>query len=340
MKQIRSKAPLRIGFSGGGTDVSPYSDLYGGAVLNATLDMYAYCYITATEDRYINMKSRDYETECLYPASENLPIDGILDLFKYIYNHLVATFHPPITGFQLVTYSDAPYGSGLGGSSTLVVSIIQAFAQWWRLPLGEYDIAQLAYKIEREEASLKGGKQDQYAASFGGFNYMEFFKDRVIVNPLRIKPKIINELQSSLLLCFTGRSRESAHIIDTQIKNVGEKNTTAVEAMHQVKKDAFDMKEAILTGRLDNFSKILDRAWQNKKQMASTISNLEIESLYEFAKSHGANAGKISGAGGGGFIMFSVDPINKYDLKKALIDRGHDIKEVRFTQAGVQSWTI
>lgn len=338
MTHIRAKAPLRLGFAGGGTDVAPYSDEFGGAVLNATLDMFAYCFITETADGRISMQSRDYGHSVEYSVAAHLPIDGKLDLFKFIYNRLVAEFKPRLTGFCMVTHSDAPYGSGLGGSSTLVVAIIRCFAEWWRLPLGEYDIAQLAYRIERIDAQLKGGKQDQYAATFGGINYMEFLGERVIVNPLRIKDEILNELQATLLLCFSGRSRESANIIEAQISNVDKRDADAIEAMHSVKQDAFDMKEAILTGRLKRFSEILDRAWNNKKRMAGSISNPEIEELYDFARANGATAGKVSGAGGGGFMMFCVDPTRKYDLKLALADRGHRVADVVFTHSGAQAW--
>lgn len=339
MKSIRSKAPLRIGFSGGGTDVSPYSDQHGGAVLNATINMYAYCFLTETEDGKISFKSRDYGHDVRYPLADQLPIDGNLDLFKHIYNRVVREFSPLIKPFSLVTYSDAPYGSGLGGSSTLVVAVLKAMTEWWRLPLGEYEIAKIAYQIEREDAQLKGGKQDQYTATFGGFNFMEFYGDRVIVNPLRIKEDTLNELQGSLLLCYTGRSRESANIIQSQISDVSNGQLQAIEAMHQVKLDAFDMKEAILTNRLDRFSEILDRAWQNKKRMAGAISNPDIDLLYEFAKTNGATAGKISGAGGGGFLLFAVDPVNKYDLKNALSSKGYQPLDINFTNLGSQAWT-
>lgn len=337
--RIRAKAPLRLGLAGGGTDVSPYSDDFGGAVLNATIDMFAYCFITETTDGRIALESRDYGHSVDYATADRLPIDGKLDLFKFIYNRLVAEFQPPITGFHLVTNSDAPYGSGLGGSSTLVVAIIRCFAEWWRLPLGEYDIARLAYEIERVDAQLKGGKQDQYAAAFGGFNYMEFFADRVIVNPLRVKDVVLNELQASLLLCFSGRSRESASIIESQIHNVEKGEGQYMEAMHRVKQDACEMKEAVLTGNLGRFSDILDRAWGNKKQMAGSVSNPELEKLYDFAKANGASAGKVSGAGGGGFMMFFADPTRKYDLKRALEQRGHRVDDILFAQQGAQAWT-
>lgn len=337
MVRIRAKAPLRLGFAGGGTDVSPYADTYGGAVLNATLNMYAYCFITE-QDGKIVLESRDYGSSQSYDVAEYLPMDNSLDLFKAVYNRLVAEFHPPLKGFRLVTHSDAPYGSGLGGSSTLVVAIINCFAEWWRLPLGEYDVARLAYEIERIDARLKGGKQDQYAATFGGINFMEFYGDRVIVNPLRIKETVLNELESSLLLCFTGRSRESGYIIESQINNAQKGHGRSLDAMHSVKEDARDMKEAVLTGNLSRFADILDQAWQNKKKMSDVITNSAIEELYGFAKDNGALAGKVSGAGGGGFMMFFVDPDRKYDLKAALEKRGHPAVSVAFTKRGALAW--
>ena len=340
MKRICSKAPLRLGLAGGGTDVSPYSDLYGGAVMNATINMYAYCYIVPLEQSTISLESRDYNKYIEYPVSPELPLDGTLDLFKSIYNRLIRQYRPELKGFRLVTFSDAPYGSGLGGSSTLVVAIIQCFAEWWKLPLGEYDIATLAFEIERIEANLRGGKQDHYAATFGGMNFMEFFSDRVIVNPLRIKDSVINELEASLLLCFTGRSRESAHIIDSQIQNVQQRSDESVEAMHRLKIDAVEMKEAILTSQLDRFAEILDRSWINKKKMSVQISNPGIEELYVLAKENGAKAGKVSGAGGGGFMMFFADPLRRFKLKDSLSKNGFQLSDVSFSNRGVTSWIM
>jgi D-glycero-alpha-D-manno-heptose-7-phosphate kinase len=336
--RIRSKAPLRLGFGGGGTDVSPYADIYGGAILNATIGMYAYCHIDETVDDAIHFESRDYDARASYPVSARLEPDGTLDLFKCVYNRLRAQFDVAPRGFRLVTHSDAPYGSGLGGSSTLVVAMVRAFAEWWRLPLGEYDIARLAFDIERVDAGLKGGKQDQYAASFGGVNFMEFYGDRVIVNPLRVKDAILTELEASLVLCFTGRSRESAHIIEDQIANASKGHGDSLDAMHRVKEDAREMKEALLMGQLPRFASILDRAWQNKKRMAGTITNPHIDELDVFARSHGALAGKVSGAGGGGFMMFFVDAMDRHDLRVALEGRGHSVLPVAFTSSGAAAW--
>lgn len=337
---IRAKAPLRLGFAGGGTDVRPFSDEFGGAVLNATIGMYAYCHIVKTNDDTITIESKDYGVIVSYPSDTSLPLDNQLDLFKHIYNHLTATFSIPASSFHMVTSSDAPYGSGLGGSSTLVVAILRCFTEWWKLPLGDYDIAQMAYDIERKKANLQGGQQDQYAATFGGFNFMEFYSDRVIVNPLRIRKETLNELEASLLLCFTGRSRESAHIITSQINNVSTGNDDSIKAIQKVKEDAFNMKEALLTGNLLKFASILDAGWQHKKQMESSISNHEIDELYQFVKANDALAAKVSGAGGGGFMMIFVDPVKKTDLKAKLENKSLKIYDVSFAKYGAQAWQI
>jgi D-glycero-alpha-D-manno-heptose-7-phosphate kinase len=171
---FRSRAPLRLGLAGGGTDVSPYSDLYGGAVLNATISMYAYATIEPRDDGKIVFNSIDRSKRLEFESKEFLEIDGNLDLLKGVYNRIVKDFAKKPLSFELTTYVDAPPGSGLGSSSTLVVAIIGAFAEWLNLPLGEYDIAHLAYEIERKDLGMAGGKQDQYAATFGGFNFIRY----------------------------------------------------------------------------------------------------------------------------------------------------------------------
>jgi len=204
---IRSKAPLRIGLAGGGTDVSPYSDIYGGAILNATLSLYAYASIKPREDGKIVINAIDRNEIIELKSEEHLVIDGKLDLIKGVYNRIIKDFIKQPLSFEINTYVDAPPGSGLGSSSTLVVAILGAFVEWLKLPLGEYDIAHLAYLIEREDLKMAGGKQDQYAATFGGVNYMEFYgNDKVIVNPLRIKSKFLHELEHNLVLFYTNLS--------------------------------------------------------------------------------------------------------------------------------------
>jgi len=338
---IRTKAPLRLGLAGGGTDVSPYCDEYGGFVLNATINMYAYCTIEVTDTGIIEFFAKDIGEYAKYKSSSRLEFDGKLDLFKGIYNRIIKDFDIEPLSFRMTTYSDAISGSGLGGSSTMVVAILKAFVEWLNFPLGEYDIAHLAYEIERIDVGLAGGKQDQYAATFGGFNFIEFYgDDKVIVNPLRVKNWILNEMEASIVLYYTGRSRESAHIIQEQSNNARKKNIKSIEAMHELKKGALEMKEAVLTGNMEQFAYVLDRGWQAKKKMANSITNSHIDEIYEKAKSSGALAGKISGAGGGGFMMFVIDPVKRIEVRKALKSCGGVVFDIAFTKNGTQGWKI
>ena len=339
---IRSKAPLRLGFAGGGTDVSPFCDEYGGYVLNATIDMYAYCTIEVTYNDTVVFFAADRNERFQSKALPFFELDGNLNLHKAIYNRIVQQFNDgkPLS-FKLTTFSDAPAGSGLGSSSTMVVAIIKAFAEWLNLPLGEYDIAQLAYQIERIDVGLSGGRQDQYAATFGGINFIEFYaNDRIIVNPLRVKSWIINELENSIVLYYTGASRESAKIIEEQVKNVQSRNSESIQAMHELKADALIMKEAILKGDLLTFADYLGKSWKAKKRMASSITNSMIDSIYDTAMAAGAYAGKVSGAGGGGFMMFMVDPVRRLDVINALKKHEGQVVNFHFTKNGTQSWRV
>jgi len=338
---IRSRAPLRLGLAGGGTDVSPYSDLYGGAVLNATVNMYAYATIEPRNDEKIILNSIDRNLRLEFKADKSLPIDGNLDLLKGVYNRIVKDYVKQPLSFELTTYVDVPPGSGLGSSSTLVVAVIGAFAEWLNLPLGEYDIAHLSFEIERKDLGMAGGKQDQYATTFGGFNFMEFYdSDRVIVNPLRIKPEIINELQFTILLYYTGTSRLSSRIIEAQIEGVKTKKEKPVEAMHKLKEQAILMKEAILKGKLNEIGYILDYGWQHKKQMAEGITNPLIDEIYNTAKKAGATGGKISGAGGGGFMMFYCPGNTRYKVVEALQKFGGEFRRFQFTKYGLETWRV
>lgn len=337
----RSKAPLRIGLAGGGTDVSPYSDLYGGAILNATVSLYAYANIEPLDENVIILQTMDRKEEQRYEWAKELPIDGHLDLLKGVYNRIQREFGIAPGGFRLSTFVDAPAGSGLGTSSTLVVAIVGAFAEMLRLPLGEYDVAHLAYEIERKDLNMAGGKQDQYAATFGGVNFMEFMNnDKVIVNPLRIKQQYLFELENNLVLYYTSTSRESARIIEKQSANVENKKEKSIEAMHQLKLQAQMMKEALLKGRINEIGEILDFGFQQKRQMAEGISNQLIDDIYESAKKAGATGGKISGAGGGGFMTFYCPHNSKYSVIDALNSFGGYVKNYQFTTHGMTSWTI
>jgi D-glycero-alpha-D-manno-heptose-7-phosphate kinase len=338
---IRSKAPLRLGLAGGGSDVSPYCDIYGGLILNATINLYTYCTIEEADNGKIEIFATDLNQHFVYESKSELVIDGNLDLHKGVYNRVIKEFKIKPLSFKITTYSDAPAGSGLGSSSTMVVCILKAFVEWLNLPMGDYEIARMAYEIERIDLGLSGGKQDQYAATFGGFNYMEFLKDdHVIVNPLRIKRWIIDELESSIVLYNTMASRSSAEIIDEQKKNTAAGNLLAIEAMHQIKQSAVDMKMALLKGDITSFAKFLGIGWENKKKMASGISNPIIQKAFDIAIASGAIAGKVSGAGGGGFIIFVVDPTKKYQVEKALNQLDGNVRDFQFNEGGTHGWKI
>lgn len=338
---IRSKAPLRLGFAGGGSDVSPYSDLYGGLILNATINLYAYCTIEETDNGTVSLTATDLGVSVSYPLAQELPVDGTLDLHKGVFNRVVKDFGITPRSCRIFTYSDAPAGSGLGSSSTMVVCILKAFVEWYNLPMGDYEIARLAYRIEREDLALSGGKQDQYAAAFGGFNFMEFLTDgNVIVNPLRVKRWIVDELESSIVLYYTGASRSSAAIIEEQKKNTSNGNTQAIEAMHRIKQSAIDMKRALLEGNMDGFARILGQAWEDKKKMATAISNSMIQKVFDVAFSAGAKAGKVSGAGGGGFIIFMTDPARRRLVINALENMPGKVVGFQFSEGGTHGWKI
>jgi D-glycero-alpha-D-manno-heptose-7-phosphate kinase len=337
---IRSKAPLRLGLAGGGTDVSPYSDRFGGAVLNATVSLYAYATIEPRSDNKIIIRSIDKDTSIEVSSSEILEIDGQLDLVKGVYNRIIRNYKLKPLSFTLTTFVDVPAGSGLGTSSTLVTAVLGAFSEWIKLPLGEYDLARLAYEIERTDLGMAGGKQDQYAATFGGVNFMEFYDNgKVIVNPLRIKDQVLNELSNNIILFYTSTSRISSEIIKTQQHNVNTGSVQSVEAMHKLKELAVKMKEAILKGKLDQIGELLNLSWEYKKQMAEGITNTQIDKIYTAAIEAGATGGKISGAGGGGFMFFYCPGITRYNVINALEQFGGHARRYEFTKQGLETWT-
>lgn len=337
---IRAKAPLRLGLAGGGTDVSPYCDKYGGMVLNVTIDMYAYCTIEPLDSGMVEFFAADRSEYFSSVAGKEIPLEGNLLLHKGLYNRILREFGSGRSlAMKMTTYSDAPAGSGLGSSSTMMVAMLKAYMEWLNLPLGEYDMASLSYQVEREEIGLSGGKQDQYAATFGGFNYMEFYdQHRVIVNPLRLKNWIKNELENSLVLYYIGTSRDSAKIIDEQIRCQKEKSS--LEGMHELKRQASRMKEVILKGDFDGFADCLREGWEAKKKTSSSISTPLIEEMYEYIMTNGGKAAKISGAGGGGFMMIVCDPIKRYELVKKLKKTNGKVMLTSFTEKGTQAWTL
>jgi D-glycero-alpha-D-manno-heptose-7-phosphate kinase len=337
---IRSKAPLRLGLAGGGTDVSPYSDLYGGGILNATINLYAYATIETSDDGKISFETADGSQIIIFSTKGIIKPEGIFDIHAGIYNRIIKNYPDKNLSFRLITSIDAPQQSGLGTSSTLAVAILGAFVEWLKLPLGEYDIAQLAYEIERFDLGMAGGKQDQYSATFGGINFMEFNKEKVIVNPLRIKESYLDELAHNLILYYTDTSRQSSQIIQKQQQNVLNEDKTAIEAMHQLKKQAIMMKEALLRGNLDEIGKILDYGWKYKKQMASGITNAGLDKIYSTAKENGATGGKISGAGGGGYMFFYCPGNSRYKVIESLKQFGGYTERYEFTSDGLVTWTL
>jgi D-glycero-alpha-D-manno-heptose-7-phosphate kinase len=339
---IRSRAPLRLGLAGGGTDVSPYCDQYGGAVLNATIDQYAYAIIEPTQDGRVCFAAADLDCGVEAAADDPMELVEPLLLHRAVYRRIVAQFNGgrPLP-CRVTTFCDAPPGSGLGTSSTMVVAMLKAFAEWLNLPLGEYETAHLAFEIERIDAGLEGGRQDQYAATFGGVNFIEFHPDdRVIVNPLRIKNWILSEIETSLVLFDSGVSRSSAQIIKEQADNLTGNLGTTLEAMHAIKDDAFHMKECLLKGDFDRLAVHMRKSWDAKKRLADNVSNNRIDGVIEAALAAGARAGKVSGAGGGGFVTFLVAPERRMHVIRALSRQDGRVMVCHFTRHGTEGWKI
>ncbi len=347
-KVIRARAPLRLAFGGGGTDVAPYADERGGFVLNSTINLYAYVTIVPNETERIRLHSFDYGVEVTYTLGEGASLtdkQGNLKLAKGVADYL-ETAGRISTGFDLYTHTDCEPGSGLGASSTIVVALIGAFDRWLQLGLDRYETADLAYKIEREDLGIQGGKQDQYAATFGGFNFMEFSRDEVLVNPLRMLPEWISELEYSIVLAYTGEGRDSTGIVKDQIENYRQQRQAHVEAMDRTKAFAFEMKHQLLKGKFQAFGELLHASWEAKKGMSDRITNARIEKIYEAAYSAGALGGKVTGAGGGGYIFFFTRFDRRHHVIEALekLKKEHgEMKDLTvvhfgFTDAGIQTW--
>ncbi len=338
---VRARAPLRLGLAGGGTDLAGYSSQHGGAVLNATMDRYAFAFIRARDDDRIVFEACDLGREEAHDSAPTLPGSTLL-LHRGVYERMVRDFNGgERLAVTVTTAVDAPMGSGLGSSSALVVALIEAYRTYLDLPLTRYDVAHLAYEIERVDLNLAGGRQDQYSAAFGGINFMEFLRGgEVIVNPLRFSEGVALELESSLAVCFTGQSRASDTIIRQQAEGLGAHSAEVMEGMHQMRQDAVDMKSAILLGDMPAVARLLERSWLAKKRTAPGISNARIEALEAMAREAGAIGAKVSGAGGGGFMMFVVPTERRYRLISTLNEQGAAAYPVKFTDAGSETWTL
>jgi D-glycero-alpha-D-manno-heptose-7-phosphate kinase len=335
---VRARAPLRLGLAGGGTDLSPYCEDYGGAVLNCTIDKYAYAFISSRNDGNVVFRAVDLGIEEVFSFAAIG--DSRLALHSGVYRHFVKEFHQGVPFAATITTNvDAPAGSGLGSSSALVVALVDALRAYLNVPLGPYDVAHLAFVIERVDLGFAGGKQDQYAAAFGGVNFIEFLAgDRVIVNPLRMPDAILNEIETSIVVCFSGQSRESATIIDNQTTGMKSGKTRTIDALHQLKADALEMKRALLQGKVNEMATILNRSWVSKKATASAVTNQHLDTLYEIGRKAGALGGKVSGAGGGGYMMFIVPPEERFRIVAALNNAGAQASPVKFTNIGCETW--
>lgn len=341
LPKVRAAAPLRLGLAGGGTDVSPYSDLFGGAVLNATINHFAFATLEPRTDGRVGFSALDLGENISFDLEDRIEGPGPLALLRGIYTRIVRDFlggrRLPL---QITTHSDAPVGSGLGSSSAMVVAVLTAFSEYLKLPLGEYDVARLAFDIERVDLAMQGGKQDQYAATFGGVNFMEFYGDRVIVNPLRIRSDTLSELQYNLLLYYLGSSRLSSAIIENQIENVKQGAQKSIEAMHQLKEQAQMQKEALLKGDLPGFGRLLGMGWDAKKRMSSQITNSAIDTIHARCMELGALGVKVSGAGGGGFMMIYCDGYKKFKVMEGLKDLPGEIIKFQFHKGGASAWRL
>jgi D-glycero-alpha-D-manno-heptose-7-phosphate kinase len=334
---FRAKSPLRVSFAGGGTDIAPFPQREGGLVLSATINRYAHATLQPRTDGRIRVESLDLGTALEYGSDEPIDYDGKLGLVKAAIRRVAQLEEP--RGIDLFLHTAAPPGSGLGASSSLIVSLIGVLSAFHGLTLSDYEIAQLAWEVERIDLGLKGGLQDHYAATFGGFNFMEFTADGVIVNPLRIKPAIVNELEANLLLCFTGSTRAGDHIIDDQTKRYEASDQDALAGLRMQKELATSMKEALLRGRLTEFGELMGTAWEYKKRMSPRITTPTIDEAYDEALKHGALGGKVTGAGGGGFILFYCRPGFQHLVDERLRQMGLGSAEFAFDHEGLRTWT-
>ncbi len=330
----RSRAPLRLSFCGGGTDVDPYPQERGGCVLSATIDKYAFASLRPRRDRKLSITSLDYDVVAKYDHPRRIRFDGNLDLIKAVVRAL-----GPRRGADLWMHTDAPPGSGLGSSSTLAVALIGVLAAWLHRPLTDYEIAELAYRIERVDLGLAGGRQDQYAATFGGFNYIEFQAGSTVVNPLRIRRDLLHELEYRLLLCYMGQTRQSAHIIERQVASYRSGKPQVVRALDRLKAQTLQMKDALLLGKLDEFGQLLHQAWEDKKRLDPGITNSHVDRLYQKARREGAIGGKMPGAGGGGYFVFLCRFDRKHRVAALLERLGGQVVPFHFESRGLQTWS-
>jgi D-glycero-alpha-D-manno-heptose-7-phosphate kinase len=330
---IRAKSPLRLSFGGGGTDLPHYYEEHGGAVLSSTINRFSHVTLYPREDKEVHIRSLDLGFSIRYETAEATAFDGMGDLAKAAIRRIGGEL-----GFELDIQTEAPPGSGLGGSSAVTSAVIGALVEYSGLVLDQYELSELNYTIERVDLSIAGGKQDQYATTFGGFNLIEFQKDKVLVTPLRIPRDVLNDLACHLMLCYTGKVRPGLGLIDTQIRYYKEKRATTLEGMRRIHEMTYEMKEALLKGRLLRFGELLDEAQLNKKRMNPHVMDSSLDGLCELAKQHGAIAGKLCGAGGGGYLLLFVQGQRRHEVREALEKAGCQFTDFAFDDHGLQVW--
>ena len=330
---IRSKAPFRISFGGGGTDIEPYCVNNGGCVINTTIDRHVHITIEPRDDKKVKVISKDFNEELTFDIGDR-DYSQKFELFKGVINVLDIK-----EGFNITAYSELPAGSGMGGSSSLTVALIGAFNKYYNLGLNEHEIAQKAYGIERIELNQKGGYQDQFAASYGGFNFIEF-TDQVNVFPIVTSQELLNELQYRLILCYVGGSHFSEDIHEDVLKRYHSETRSNLKFMHELKAVALRMKEIVENKNISDlrrFGELLHKGWLAKKNLSSKISNNKIETYYNVSRKHGVIGGKLLGAGGGGHLLLFSDPKKKYDVIRELAMIGGEIVNFHFNPKGLET---
>ncbi|MGH9413708.1 MAG: hypothetical protein ACRD0Y_08195 [Terriglobales bacterium] len=333
---IRAKAPLRLSFAGGGTDVPPFPEFEGGCVLSATINMYSFGTLSArADDHEVHLRSADLGIALDYAPGAPLSYDGQLDLAKAAIRKLGGE---GCGGFDVFLHTDAKPGSGLGSSSSLMVAVMGLMREYRRLSLDEATVADLAWHLEREELGIPGGMQDQYAAAYGGWNFIEFSGRRALVNPLRLPAGVRNELEHNLVLCFTGDTRVADGILADQTDRYRRGDHRSLDSLRRQKQLAVEMKNLLLSRRLDDFGRLLHECWQCKRRMSPQISNARIDALYKAARAAGALGGKLNGAGGGGYMTFYCDFERRLEVEAALREHGCVIREFTFEDNGLQTW--
>ena len=336
---IHARAPLRLGLAGGGSDVSPYADTYGGQVMNATIDRYAYAELKSSPEGDLVFQSTDFGLSESDSINSGFSENSKLPLHRAVYHRIMMDYNDGVMEpVELTTFSDAPVGSGLGASSTLVVSMIKAFDLYLGINLSPQEIAEMAFKVERADCGLAGGRQDQFSASYGGFNFMKFSASESLVEKVGVSEEVVSELEASLVLFYTGVSRLSSNVIAEQSQNLEIDREFALEAMHKVKLEAATMREHLISGNFEGMVESMNDGWEQKKRTSASVSNTQIEEIYSTAIAAGALAGKVSGAGGGGFMWFFT-PINKRACVLSSLEKFNGTtSNCHFSDRGAEAW--